>query len=194
MLLNTADNTGASRLRYAVTNYTNTATYVRGEIKAVATSPTSYQLVDLGNITLPAADTLLLTDDTHGFQLRIEALVTNAKTLTFLSVILLPADEMLMQISGQVPSVGFAGIQVVLLDSVEYPKYKARAFAMDSVTDDPYIVTSGPLTVNGSGEAIMHAGTRQRFWFLFQDANASPAIPASLKLYKSQRYIGLRGD
>lgn len=194
VLLNSDDNTGASRLRYSVTNYTNTATYVRGEIKAVATSPTTYQLVDLGNVTLPAADTILTTDATYGFQLRIDGLVTNAKTLTFLSVILMPADEMLMQMSGSIPEVTTENIEVVLLDSIEYPKYPTRAFAMDSVINDPYLAISGPVTVNGSGEAILHAGTRQRFWFLFQDANASPAIPANLKLYKCQRYIGLRGD
>lgn len=194
VLLNSDDNTSASRLRYRVSNYTNTATYVRGEIKSVAASPTSYQLVDLGNVALPAADTLLTTDDTYGFLLHIEALVTNLKTLTFLSVILMPADEMLMQISGQIPETSINTIECVLLDSIEYPKYRTRAFAMDPDINDPYIVISGPLTVNGSGEAILHAGTRQRYWFLFQDANASPAIAATLKFYKCQRYIGLRGD
>lgn len=194
VLLNTDDNTGASRLRYTITNYTDTATYARGEIKAVATSPTTYQLVDLGNVALPAADTLLATDNTYGFRLNIEALVTNAKTLTFLSVILMPADEMLMQVSGQVPETGITSIECVLLDSIEYPKYQVRAFAMDAEISDPYLVISGPLTVNGSGEAILHAGTRQRYWFLFQDVNASPAIAATLKFYKCQRYIGLRGD
>lgn len=194
VLLNTDDDTGASRLRYTVTNSTNTATYVTGEIKSVATSPTSYQLVDLGNVTLPAADTLLTTDNTYGFQLRIEGLVTNAKTLTFLSVILMPADEMLMQMSGQIPATASDQIEVVLLDSIEYPKYRTRAFAMDADVNDPYVVISGPLTLTGSSEAIIHAGTRQRYWFLFQDANASPAIPATIKFYKCQRYIGLRGD
>lgn len=192
VLLNTDDNTGASRLRYSVNNYTATAEYARGEIKSVATTPTSYQLVDLGNVTLPAADTLLLTEDTYGFRLNIEALVTNLKTLTFLSIILMPADECLLQVSGKIPSVTADSLSVIHVDGIGYPKHKVRAFSMEG---DPYVVTSGPLTVSSSEPPILHAGTRQRWWFLFRDAQiANPAIATSVKVHKCQRYLGLRGD
>lgn len=192
VLLNSDDNTGASRLRYNVTNYTGTAEYVKGEIKSVATTPTSYQLVDLGNVTLPAADTLLLAEETYGFNLNIEALVTNAKTLTFLSVILIPADESMLQVSGIVPSIAADGGSVIHVDGIGYPKFKVRAFSMEG---DPYVVTSGPLTVSSSEPPILHAGTRQRWWFLFRDANiANPAITTSVKMAKCQRYKALRSD
>lgn len=192
VLLNTDDNTGASKLRYSVTNYTDTAEYVRGEIRSVAATPTSYQLVDLGNVTLPAADTLLLTEDTYGFRLNIEALVTDTKILTFLSIILLPADECLLQVSGNVPSIPSDNLSVIHIDGIGYPKYKARAFSMEG---DPYVVTSGPLTVSSSEPPILHAGTRQRWWFLIRQAQmANPGIATSVKMHKCQRYLGLRGD
>jgi hypothetical protein len=190
-LVDSNDGDGLSKLRYATANIDGTATFVTGELKAIAASPTTYQLVDLGSILLPPTDTMLVTEEFYGFQIRIDGVISNTKVVTFHSVILIPSDEYFVNIYGDTVE---NDITSVLLDGIGYPKYKSRAFTMFG---DPYITITGPLTVSGGEAPIIHAGTRQRYSFLFRDRTtnqASPALAASIKMYRCQRYLTLRGD
>jgi hypothetical protein len=190
VLLDSDDNTGASQLRYATYNSASNVVFVRGEIKTVAATPTTYQLVDLGSVSLPPSDVFLASDTTYGFRLVIEGVVTNLKTLTFHSIILIPTDEYMVHVEGEALS---QEIQSVLLDGIGYPKYKQRAF---SLYGDPYVFIANALTASGGEEPILHAGTRQRYWFLFRDTSdqAPPNMMVSVKMYKTERFLSLRAD
>lgn len=181
------DNTGASRMRYKITNdldSPNQITFYTGETKAVPSTLTSYGLVDLGPITLPASEKLLTTDSTVGYRIIVQVLVPSGKTIKVIGLFFLPTDEWAAEITGTIANVVRGTARQINLDGIGNPKFSVRAFDEDQ----------NELTVVSAGVPTIHAYERQRYWILVNFVNASPANMMSIQLNKCERWKALRGD
>lgn len=167
---------------------------------AVTPAQVDFATLDLGRVSIPSAsaagnnlgDRLTLT---------VQGLCTTESVTSLLyDLVLLPIDEWsgeaVLPDPGQSSVNGVVGGDTLEFDSIGNPKanlavYHRRASGL--------IQTLYRQIANG--QAMLQANSRQRIWFLamrYHPASggwvAPPSVAGAVRVYKQQRYLGMRGD
>jgi len=167
---------------------------------------TAFEVLDFGQIKIPAAGSLKLTELGDETVINIQAsAASGTPNLVLYDLILIPTDEWSIDAIDKAnesdSDVGRSGdIQKYLdIDSITKPKTSVRSLVKQVGSD---FVTSIYNSVS-VGEAILQANADQRLWFFVMQTSATgdsyswiapPEICHSVQLYKNERYLGLRGN
>jgi hypothetical protein len=191
-------------VRLQITNGSGGVSYTTDTAQLATT--TRFEVLDFGMIKLPVAGSLGLSELGDTTTIAIQASAANAAVnLIIFDLILIPTDEWAIDNNDKTNStlseVGKSGgfDKVLNIDSVTMPKFPIRSvvqrFGSNLITAIYNSVTPG--------EAILQANVQQRLWFFAMTTSATgaayswlaqPEISHSIQLYKSQRYLSLRGD
>lgn len=163
-------------------------------------------LLDFGQITLPIDGRLGVDElnDTTTINIQASAAQTGI-TLTFGDLVLIPVDEWSVDtidlantdesIVGLVDNVQ----RMMDIDSLSKPKYPIRTLVRQNGTE---LVVSIYDAIS-PGQAIVQANKQQRLWFFAMRTSATGTsfvwvslvdIAHEVLIYKTDRYLGLRGD
>lgn len=161
------------------------------------------EIVDLGRIDIPQGNGILSTAE----RLRILSIEIHASfaftgpagVLDFYDLILMPADEMLIDAQIQTNQLDGGAVQedeILSIDSVTYPK----AFIRSLVRDDSDRVTS--LWRTKGAKAFLQSNEDQRLWFLLMTWNTTAtdgwagrfSMAARIQAFNNARYLSLRGE
>lgn len=189
----TDDDTGASRMRFRVTNTPAAGaapnlTFFTGETKVIPAAPAASTstniLIDLGYVTLPPSGRALYADTLGVFSIALDAIVPASYTLEIVNIVLMPVDEWAAELTGTL--LGSQDLRIIL-DNVDNPK-TARA----------YIYGAAGLLAAMSANPFLHSAALQRLWFLFNFGgtgtanNSVPATLATIRISKAERNLSLR--
>jgi len=167
---------------------------------------TAFELLDFGQVKLPVAGNLNLSElgDTTTIAIQASA-ASGTPDLYLYDLILIPVDEWSIDAVDKTnesdSDIGRSGdVQKYLdIDSLTRPKVPIRSLVRQN---DSNLITSIYDSIT-PGEAILQANTRQRLWFLAAQTSATgssyswispPEIVHSVQIYKNERYLGLRGN
>lgn len=206
LLIRTLAGEGNTSLRYTILmGSTLAAASFTGEKRLLtgdsfsATDDLKFQVVDLGQITIPPTDLLRPDEDFDDIHIVIEGVVgANADTQTIYinDIILLPIDEWSAE-SNASYAIDATVERSLIVDSIGNPKQNIRSFFRDT---SPAIVGVLNRTVGGQ-EAVLHANTTQQLWFVLGEyisvtgiSKADIEIGAFLSLQAQKRYLHLRAD
>jgi hypothetical protein len=167
-------------------------------IPAVVSAGT-FQLLDLGEVTLPPV--LSVSPDDTLDEIRIGIFLDNTDATTNLylyDLILIPVDEW----AGDFRHKATASTQLDIqsdnfldVDSIRYSRRSIRAQIRDGASEN--VILRYQSIVNGS--ARLRDNNQQRLWFLFDKPGSStevssPTFGGTVQLFRNQRYLSLRGD
>jgi hypothetical protein len=158
------------------------------------------EIVDLGRIDIPHGTGSLTTGEKlQTLLIEIHASALGNATIDFYDLILMPADEMLIDAQIQTNKLDGGAVQaddVLSIDSVVYPKAPIRSLvrASDGQISSLWR-TKGTL-------AFLQANEDQRLWFLLMtwDTSATDgwagrfSMGARMQAFNNWRYLSLRGE
>jgi len=166
------------------------------------TNLSPWQLLDMGEVRIPAATDLKSDEYTDAASVVIRAGSTSTgDSVCFYDVILMPADEWIGNFTDRANTADSAvsAGRLFDIDSIINPKADLRALCRES---DAYESIVSIYQAAAGGPAILQANARQRLWFLTartasvgsSDWRSEPCVSHSVVLHKVQRYLSGRGD
>jgi hypothetical protein len=170
-------------------------------------STTAWELLDFGQVRIPASGLLSSTDLGDNTRIIVQAsAASGTPNLEIYDLVLIPVDEWAGDFSDSVNSndsiIGRDDSYPKMLDVDSLTQFKNRLSALIRTADsNEFVVAVYPDVSNGA--AALQANARQRLWFLSAQTSATgtsfdwiskPWTAHSLQVCKNQRYFSMRGN
>lgn len=165
---------------------------------AFVTGAASWELLDLGLVTIPAIQSVFTTQclsDELTIKIQGKASATSS-AVSLYDLILIPTDEWAIDTYAVDPSANSSskmlGGDFMEIDSISNPKVSITTYNRNPARQ---IISRYQSTHNGP--AILQANNRQRLWFLIANYEtywqSLPEVAGSVQVFKQQHYLGPRG-
>jgi hypothetical protein len=158
--------------------------------------------LDFGQITLPPAG-IVAPDIVNQLYIVVEIVNGNAgASLKLYDLVLMPADEWLADVAENIVSTsatGEPGVSQYVIDLDSHSDLRRNLLAYVKGYSNMRIVTG--YVAYSAGPAMAQANADQRLWFFAGRNHArttmprafNPEISASVRLYRAQQYLSMRG-
>lgn len=168
-----------------------------------------YEVLDFGQIKLPASDILRTGELPEQTVIAIQGRnnsATTGRSMTIVDIILIPVDEWAgdfrdsQNVANSVVGTVNGVKRYIDIDSVRYTGSSIRALVKTDVAADSLAAIYQSIS---SREAFLQSNADQRLWFFFLQSSAvgtsyhwraNPWITAGIKVTKTSRYLSMRGN
>ena len=164
-----------------------------------------YQILSFGKITIPPMD-LNPDDSWNNFYLYVNFERTQAASINFADLVLIPADEWIgdFQTFSKALSTAIYGNTAATgcyldIDPITNPKQVVRSLARYDLDDDIYeiyspIASSFPFLQTGKTQRLWILNVRYVYDFSTDEIRSYAEMCNSIQINRMQRYLGMRGS